>query len=227
MSTLKDHAETWKYVQTELRNKLGEDVFTAWFGRVKFEDIISTTLVVSVPTDFLVGWLTQNYSSILLKLFQKEGYFVTELKVDNRGVEIGRKVAKKPITIIRHLPRREYQERVLGKLPCVITNSTKELSPQKEVEIIIQIQGLVSNHFKIDVNNLVSNCRVRKFSGPRQIAVYLAVQKIGLKPDLIARYFNMESQSIYSINGRVENKVKKDKQYAKLITEVTAELATA
>ncbi len=46
-------SDQWDRVKKELRNELGDDVFSNWFGRVKHEETTGDAVRLSVPTRFL------------------------------------------------------------------------------------------------------------------------------------------------------------------------------
>ena len=49
---------SWKIVQTEMKNKLGMDVFDSWLKKITFVDEFSNYLLLSVPTRFIRDWIT-------------------------------------------------------------------------------------------------------------------------------------------------------------------------
>ena len=55
----------WRRIQSRL-GRVGEDVFTSWFGRVELESYDGRVVHVSVPTKFLRNWLQSHYSDKLL-----------------------------------------------------------------------------------------------------------------------------------------------------------------
>lgn len=72
-------AETWTRVRTMLRTAVGEDVFTSWFARLEFEEVIDDLAHLSVPTRFLCSWIQSNYAERILEAFQKEARDIKRL----------------------------------------------------------------------------------------------------------------------------------------------------
>ncbi len=71
-STKVPTAEQWDRVRTRLREALGEDVFSSWFGSVEFEAGNNKTVSMSVPTRFLQSWIQGHYRDQLLDMWKTE-----------------------------------------------------------------------------------------------------------------------------------------------------------
>ena len=54
--------QRWQKVKEQLRNQLGEDVFTSWFGRMELEAVEKEAVRLSVPTRFLRTWIQSQRS---------------------------------------------------------------------------------------------------------------------------------------------------------------------
>jgi chromosomal replication initiator protein len=64
--------EQWLRVRAQLQAKLGNEVFSSWFGRVKLESVSGGIALHSVPTAFLKSWLYSHYRDLLLELWRAE-----------------------------------------------------------------------------------------------------------------------------------------------------------
>jgi len=73
--------EKWQRVMERLRASLGADLFSSWFGRMKFENVESGQLSVSVPTRFLKSWIETHYRDLLLSTCREEFGGVERLKL--------------------------------------------------------------------------------------------------------------------------------------------------
>ena len=65
----------WKIIQTEMKNKLGSDVYESWLKKINFVDQLNTYVLLSVPTRFIRDWITSRYLDQILqiiKLHRKE-----------------------------------------------------------------------------------------------------------------------------------------------------------
>jgi chromosomal replication initiator protein len=58
--------ERWQRVKERLRNRLGDDVFSSWFGRMELEAVDRGVVRLSVPTRFLRNWIQSHYSERVL-----------------------------------------------------------------------------------------------------------------------------------------------------------------
>src|ERR1700686_82004 len=86
--------ERWQRVKDQLRNQLGEDVFTSWFGRMELDAAENGTVRLSVPTRFLRTWIQAHYSEHVLAKWQAEDAAITRLELSVRSAAIRPPVAK-------------------------------------------------------------------------------------------------------------------------------------
>src|ERR1700731_4021952 len=80
--------ERWQRVKDQLRNQLGEDVFTSWFGRMELDTADNGTVRLSVPTRFLRTWIQAHYSEHVLAKWQAEDSAITRLELSVRSAAI-------------------------------------------------------------------------------------------------------------------------------------------
>ncbi len=59
-------------IRALLKTKLGDDVFSSWFGSLEFESYDDTSVQVSVPVKFLRNWIQSHYVDELLACCRKE-----------------------------------------------------------------------------------------------------------------------------------------------------------
>ncbi|GAA0778211.1 chromosomal replication initiator protein DnaA [Roseibium denhamense] len=78
-------SDQWDRVKTELRNELGDDVFSNWFGRVNHEDTFDDAVRLSVPTRFLKSWIQNNYEKQLVGLWKREHNKINRIELTVRG----------------------------------------------------------------------------------------------------------------------------------------------
>jgi chromosomal replication initiator protein len=86
--------ERWQRVKAQLRNQLGEDVFTSWFGRMELDQVEQGTVRLSVPTRFLRTWIQAHYSEHVLVKWQAEESSISRLELSVRSAAIRPPVAK-------------------------------------------------------------------------------------------------------------------------------------
>ncbi|MCX2723724.1 chromosomal replication initiator protein DnaA [Roseibium salinum] len=78
-------SDQWDRVKKELRNVLGEDVFSNWFGRVNHEETTGDAVRLSVPTRFLKNWIQSNYEKQLVGLWKREHDDIKRIELTVRG----------------------------------------------------------------------------------------------------------------------------------------------
>ena len=71
-------------IRAMLKAKLGDDVFSSWFGSMEFDAISSDTITVSVPVKFLRNWIQAHYVSDLLTCCRKEFPAIERVNVQLR-----------------------------------------------------------------------------------------------------------------------------------------------
>ncbi|ASP37135.1 chromosomal replication initiator protein DnaA [Labrenzia sp. VG12] len=98
-------SDQWDRVKKELRNELGDDVFSNWFGRVNHEETTGDAVRLSVPTRFLKNWIQSNYEKQLVGLWKREQDDIKRIELTVRGALRPRRItagnAPKAITARR------------------------------------------------------------------------------------------------------------------------------
>ncbi len=59
-------------IRAMLRARLGDDVFTNWFGAMEFDHVDDTAVRISVPVKFLRNWIQSHYSEDVLACCRSE-----------------------------------------------------------------------------------------------------------------------------------------------------------
>ena len=75
IANLKPDSFHWKSVQSEMKNKLGLDIYESWLKKITFIDEFNNYLLLSVPTRFIRDWITSRYLDQILqivKLYKKD-----------------------------------------------------------------------------------------------------------------------------------------------------------
>ncbi len=61
----------WNLVQTEMKNKLGLDVYESWLKKITFVEEFNNYLLLSVPTRFIRDWITSRYLDQILQIIKQ------------------------------------------------------------------------------------------------------------------------------------------------------------
>ncbi|CAM4044034.1 chromosomal replication initiator protein DnaA [Catellicoccus marimammalium] len=91
-----------------------------------------------------------------------------------------------------------------------------------------QIQELVADYYHISLEELLGKGRAKKYSQPRQIAMYLIRKELQLPFDKIAVIFNRKDHTtiMYSIE-KIEKNMKQDEALAEDISTLEQQLSTS
>ena len=60
----------WNKVQSEMKNKLGLEVYESWLKKISFVEEFNNYLLLSVPTRFIRDWITSRYLDQILQVIR-------------------------------------------------------------------------------------------------------------------------------------------------------------
>ena len=94
-NTHKPTTINWTLIQSEMRNKLGLEIYESWLKKINFVEEFNNYLLLSVPTRFIRDWITSRYLDQILqvvKVHKKDlvriEFKISEFKKDeNKDVE--------------------------------------------------------------------------------------------------------------------------------------------
>ena len=80
---LKSENLDWSQIQTEMKNKLGPDVYESWLKKINFLEVFNNYILLSVPTRFIRDWITSRYLDQILKIIKnhKKSVIRVEFKI--------------------------------------------------------------------------------------------------------------------------------------------------
>ena len=67
LKNLKSTSLDWSLIQTDMKNKLGLDIYESWLKKIEFVEELSNYLLLSVPTRFIRDWITSRYLDQILQ----------------------------------------------------------------------------------------------------------------------------------------------------------------
>jgi chromosomal replication initiator protein len=78
----------WSLVQSEIKNKLGLDIYESWLKKINFVEEFNNYLLLSVPTRFIRDWITSRYLDQILQSVRnyKKQIIRIEFKVVEQNV---------------------------------------------------------------------------------------------------------------------------------------------
>ncbi|WP_245425341.1 chromosomal replication initiator protein DnaA [Phyllobacterium brassicacearum] len=68
-------------VKSKLKAKLGSEVYSSWFGRLKLDETSKSIVRLSVPTAFLRSWINNHYSDMIAGLWREEDEQVLKVEI--------------------------------------------------------------------------------------------------------------------------------------------------
>jgi len=78
--------EAFERLSAKLKARVGSEIYSSWFGRLKLEDLSKSVVRLSVPTAFLRSWINNHYSELLTELWQEENPQILKVEVVVRGM---------------------------------------------------------------------------------------------------------------------------------------------
>tara|TARA_B100001121_G_scaffold193845_1_gene169376 strand:- start:762 stop:2171 length:1410 start_codon:yes stop_codon:yes gene_type:complete len=70
----------WNLIQSEMKNKLGLDIFESWLKKIDFIEQHHNYLLLSVPTRFIRDWITSRYLDQILKIIRSYKKDITRVE---------------------------------------------------------------------------------------------------------------------------------------------------
>ena len=89
LENFKPISSNWSLVQSEMKNKLGSDIFDSWLKKINFVEEFNNYILLSVPTRFIRDWITSRYLDQILQIikFHKKGIIRIEFKIVEENLE--------------------------------------------------------------------------------------------------------------------------------------------
>ena len=86
INNFKSENFNWKLVQTEMKNKLGIDIYESWLKKISFVDEFNNYLLLLVPTRFIRDWITSRYLDQILQIIRvyKKDIIRIEFKIGDQ-----------------------------------------------------------------------------------------------------------------------------------------------
>ena len=60
----------WSVIQSEMKNKLGKDIFESWIKKIEFVNEFNDYILISVSTRFIRDWITSRYLDQILQIIK-------------------------------------------------------------------------------------------------------------------------------------------------------------
>merc|ERR1711991_68793 len=67
---LKSENLDWEVIQTEMKSKLGLEIYESWLKKISFIEEINNYILLSVPTRFIRDWIVSRYLDQILGIIR-------------------------------------------------------------------------------------------------------------------------------------------------------------
>ena len=76
----------WNLIQSEMKNKLGVDIYESWLKKIDFVEEFNNYILLSVPTRFIRDWITSRYLDQILQTVRnyKKEIIRIEFKINEK-----------------------------------------------------------------------------------------------------------------------------------------------
>ena len=89
LTNLKSEKLDWKMVETDMKNKLGIDIYESWLKKIIFIEEFHNYVLLSVPTRFIRDWITSRYLDQILQSIKnyKKEIIRIEFKIESQNLK--------------------------------------------------------------------------------------------------------------------------------------------
>ena len=99
LNNLKSGTLDWMTIQSEMKKKLGADIYESWLKKINFVEEFNNYLLLSVPTRFIRDWITSRYLDQILQIIKvyKKDIIRVEFKIveQNFNLDLSQDEVKK------------------------------------------------------------------------------------------------------------------------------------
>ena len=85
----------WSAIQTQMKNKLGSEIYESWLKKINFLEEFNNYILLSVPTRFIRDWITSRYLDQILQIIKnyKKDVIRIEFKIaDQQSIKKEEKI---------------------------------------------------------------------------------------------------------------------------------------
>ena len=90
---LKPESLDWNLIQSDIKNKLGLEIYESWLKKISFVEEFNNYLLLSVPTRFIRDWITSRYLDQILQIVKnyKKDIIRIEFKIVEKNIDLENK----------------------------------------------------------------------------------------------------------------------------------------
>ena len=79
--------ESWKKIKSELKSKLGQDIYKNWIEVLALVKVKSNVAYFHVPSSFIANWIDRNYRDQIIESFNNEEIYIENLLFEHKTNE--------------------------------------------------------------------------------------------------------------------------------------------
>ncbi len=89
LDSLKPLEIDWNLIQSDMKNKLGLDIYESWLKKINFIEEFNNYVLLSVPTRFIRDWITSRYLDQILQIIKsnKKSIVRIEFKIVEQPID--------------------------------------------------------------------------------------------------------------------------------------------
>ena len=86
LDSLKIESLNWEAIQTQMKNKLGLEIYESWLKKINFVEEFNNYILLTVPTRFIRDWITSRYLDQILQIVRsyKKDIIRIEFKITDQ-----------------------------------------------------------------------------------------------------------------------------------------------
>ena len=113
---LKNEILDWKMIQSEMKNKLGTDIYESWLKKIELVEEFNNYLLLSVPTRFIRDWITSRYLDQILQAIK--GYKKEIIRIEFKIVDqsLKNESTKEKFKIIEEKENKKNQKKIKTRI---------------------------------------------------------------------------------------------------------------
>ena len=142
INDLKSENLDWNLIQSDLKNKLGAEIYESWLKKIDFVEEFNNYLLLSVPTRFIRDWITSRYLDQILsviKNYRKEivriEFKIIEQSLKNKEDDIQQLETSENISFIKDSYLQYNRIDPNKKFENFITGSSNKLAYEASLKV--------------------------------------------------------------------------------------------
>jgi chromosomal replication initiator protein len=125
--------EAFERLLSKLKARVGSEIFSSWFGRLKLDEVSKSVVRFSVPTAFLRSWINNHYAEMLTLLWQEENPQIMKVEVVVRGMSRAARPVAPVADVVPEIPQLAAPQREKPVFPVGQSFSAEKRTSQVEV----------------------------------------------------------------------------------------------